>query len=125
VILPHPFVGSQRSIAITGQTSAPVWGGSELAEDVAQLLDLAFADVTGPVVLDRGDDRERGAALVPASVGQADERDAAIGRFVSAFEVTTLFALTMHGVNIIGDAETVDVTVPLPASGGRTATRTR
>ena len=27
--------------------------------------------------------------------------------------------LTMHGVNIIGNAETVDVTVPLPAGGGQ------
>ena len=27
--------------------------------------------------------------------------------------------LTMHGVKIIGNAETVDVTVPLPASGGQ------
>ena len=27
--------------------------------------------------------------------------------------------LTMHGVNIIGNAETVDVTVPLPATGGQ------
>jgi len=27
--------------------------------------------------------------------------------------------LTMHGVNIIGNAETVDITVPLPATGGQ------
>jgi len=26
--------------------------------------------------------------------------------------------LTMHGVNIIGNAETVDITVPLPTAGG-------
>jgi hypothetical protein len=25
----------------------------------------------------------------------------------------------MHGVNIIGNAETVDITVPLPAAGGQ------
>jgi hypothetical protein len=30
---------------------------------------------------------------------------------------TTARTLTMHGVNIIGNAETVDVTVPLPATG--------
>jgi hypothetical protein len=29
----------------------------------------------------------------------------------------TARTLTMHGVNIIGNAEVVDVTVPLPASG--------
>ena len=30
---------------------------------------------------------------------------------------TSARTLTMHGVNIIGNAETVDVTVPLPATG--------
>ncbi len=32
---------------------------------------------------------------------------------------TTARTLTMHGVNIIGNAETVDVTVPLPADGSQ------
>jgi hypothetical protein len=32
---------------------------------------------------------------------------------------TNARTLTLHGVNIIGNAETVDVTVPLPAAGGQ------
>ena len=141
-------------------SSGPIWSASELAERVAQLPHAAFADTTGPVVLEPRDDRERGADLVPASVGQADERDAAIGRVGFGFWIwaeldpgntsgdcqetdcihlggghatdgalhdsgsvtgwtvdNTARTLTMHGVNIIGNAETVDVTVPLPATG--------
>jgi len=39
---------------------------------------------------------------------------------VSGWSVdTSARTLTMHGVNIIGNAETVDITVPLPSTGGQ------
>jgi hypothetical protein len=61
-----------RELSSSGQ----IWAG-KLGENVAQLVHGAFADETRPVVLDRGDDRERGADLIPASAGEADQRDAA------------------------------------------------
>ena len=50
-----------------------------------------LAEPARPFLLDRGDDRERGADLVPPSIGEADEHDAAVGsgRVGAPLEVAT------------------------------------